>query len=444
MKESRKGNPKPSVPLTTTANTMLPALFLGIAERAAYVPDGATNLSKWNVLGLRSIILSYIFPLPLPPWHIAVALSQGVLTEAMRFALVDESGKELGFFDMTTTPEPISPPGTPATLRGKPFLFSQHGWTLLFLPLGNPGIIIERPGNVQVRVGSKSGESIGQLIFVLIDPPALEPERIAAIRSDPAATKAVRVEFGCRCCDAKARAYAALERDPKIESEGWVWYAEVSDVFNCTCGRTNLSLETVRRNLHGLLGSPRPSSESLQFVPLYEQAALSTLRGEYLSLLNGKHREEVMQVFLQNNPVLLHIFPAIRLFTKPPILTEYFADFAIVTPQKELILVEIEKTTTRLIKKDGGVAADLGHAFDQVRSWLHVVDEHRLAVLDSLKIDRNEVSAVRGVVIAGRDQGYDALHLRRLKGQDWGRISLLTYDDLLFALDSLIARMGKL
>lgn len=40
------------------------------------------------------------------------------------------------------------------------------------------------------------------------------------------------------------------------------------------------------------------------------------------------------------------------------------------------------------MKKDGGVAAPLSHAFDQVRDWLHTVDEHRLAVLDSLKIDR--------------------------------------------------------
>jgi hypothetical protein len=142
--------------------------------------------------------------------------------------------------------------------------------------------------------------------------------------------------------------------------------------------------------------------------------------------------------------LLLHQFPAERLFPKPPILTFFFADFAVVTPQRELILIELEKTSTRLLKKDGGVAADLSHAFDQVRDWLHTIDEHRLAVLDSLKIDREQVSIVRGVVIAGRDIGYDAHHLRKLKGTDWGRVALLTYDDLAFALDVLIRRMDAL
>ena len=51
---------------------------------------------------------------------------------------------------------------------------------------------------------------------------------------------------------------------------------------------------------------------------------------------------------------------------------------------------------------------------------------------------------VRGVVIAGRDVGYDAHHLRKLKGVDRGRITFLTYDDLYFSLDALIKHMDAL
>ena len=109
-------------------------------------------------------------------------------------------------------------------------------------------------------------------------------------------------------------------------------------------------------------------------------------------------------------------------------------------PQKKLVLIELEKTTTKLIKKDGGLHSALNHAFDQVRDWLHVVDEHRLAV----NIDRSRVSTIRGVVIAGRDLGYDAQHLRQLKGSDWGKITLLTYDDLFFSLDSLIRKIASM
>ena len=62
---------------------------------------------------------------------------------------------------------------------------------------------------------------------------------------------------------------------------------------------------------------------------------------------------------------------------------------------------------TRLMTKRGAVASDLEHAFHQVRSWLSVVDEHRLAVLATLNVDRASVAAVRAVVIAGRDKPYD-------------------------------------
>jgi Domain of unknown function (DUF4263) len=114
----------------------------------------------------------------------------------------------------------------------------------------------------------------------------------------------------------------------------------------------------------------------------------------------------------------LHQFPSNRILTKPKILLAYVADFGIVTPTKELLLIELEKSDMRLLKKDGGIAAPPNHAFDQVRDWLHEVDEHRLAVLDSLGIAREEVSAIRGVVIAGRDSGCDAKNLRKLKGTD--------------------------
>jgi len=38
-------------------------IFLGICERALSVSEGNTNFSKWNIIGLKNIILSYIFPL---------------------------------------------------------------------------------------------------------------------------------------------------------------------------------------------------------------------------------------------------------------------------------------------------------------------------------------------------------------------------------------------
>jgi hypothetical protein len=420
-------------------------VFLGVCERAAYVREGQTNLFKWNVLGLKQVVLSHIYPFPLTGLSMGFAFSGANPGNEYRFQIADQTGKEIGWVNLQAYAIPAEEPEPRAKREGPRLLVPVQGWVTAFFPLHDSRLVIERPGIYSLQLLTEDGPvQAGQLQFAVVDPLPLTPDRIAAIRSDPNASKAVRLELGCRFCDSKCRVYASLDRADKSEAEGWKWYQEIPDSFSCQCGKTNMDLTIVRRNLHGILGHRRQEKEDLHFVPLYERSSLEHIRTEYVQLINSTPREELLQQFYADNPVLLHQFPAERLFPKPPILTFFFADFAVVTPQRELILIELEKTTTRLLKKDGGVAAGLSHAFDQVRDWLHTVDEHRLAVLDSLKIDREQVSIVRGVVIAGRDTGYDAHHLRKLKGTDWGRVALLTYDDVAFALDALIRRIDAL
>jgi hypothetical protein len=51
---------------------------------------------------------------------------------------------------------------------------------------------------------------------------------------------------------------------------------------------------------------------------------------------------------------------------------------------------------------------------------------------------------VRGVVIAGRDSGYDVAQLRQMKAMISGRIIFLTYDDLLGSLTALITQIERM
>lgn len=420
-------------------------LFLGLAERAAYVRDGNTNLFKWNVLGLKHIVLSPIYPLRLSGFSAGFAFVPQAVSEDHKFWIVDQTGKEAGFITLSARTASPNDPDAAINRDGPLILVPGEGWSVAFLPIGMPAIVISAPGLYQVLCDvDGSRVVVGQLHFVAVDSPELTHERITAIRSDPTASKAVRIELGCNECPAKARAYVALDRSTKSEAEGWTWYRDLPDEFLCECGKTKMPLRYIRQNLHGLIGTARRGTQEIDFLPLYERSSLESVRSTFAALLDSKPAEEILQQFLATNPILFHQFAALRLFSKPPILTFFVADFAVLTPSKELILVELEKTTTRLLKKDGGLASPVSHAFDQLRDWLHVVDEHRLAVLDTLKIEREEVGSIRGVVIAGRDAGYDAHHLRKLKGEDRGRVTLLTYDDLLFALAALIGRMEGL
>ena len=420
-------------------------IFLGFCERAVYVRDGNTNVFKWNVLGLKNIIISNIFPMNLKGWNIGLAVSLNIKSKEYTVKITDENGNEIG--SISLFPKASSPEAEDALLKkdGPLILFKKHKWTPAFFSLSQANIIVQHPGNYYINlVDEDELIVIGEVYFAVVDPPPLTPERVAAIRSAPRAYKAVRMEVGCKKCPKKLRAYAALERNDKEDKDGWTWYQDIADQFSCDCGATTIDTSIIRRNLHGYLGKIPLENLEISFIPMYEKSAIEDIRSNFAKLLKSKPKEEIIQKYIEENTILLHQFPSNQIYFKPPILNFFVADFAIVTPQKELVLIEIEKANTNLLLKKGGVAAPLTHAFDQVNDWLHKVDEHRLAILDSLDIDKDLISTVKGVVIAGREEGYDAKYLRRLKGTDLGRITFLTYDDLISSLDALIRGMNAL
>jgi len=417
-------------------------VFLGICERAIYVRDGNTNLFKWNILGLKNIILSYIFPIKLRNIWIGLAIYIDKVTDKVDLRIIDKEKKEVGSIRFSWENIQQESKGVKPPSYNSMVIVPKNNWVTVFFPIKETYFVIRKPGTYHICLSQQDELNvIGQLVFAVIKPAPLTQERIAAIKSDPTAAKAARMDFECKKCFSKFKMYAALEPDKKLEADGYLRDIKVPDEYICDCGKTHIDLRVPRENLHGLLGSRIRQNEELDFIPLYEKSVLEGLRDRFIPLINSKPDEGKLQIFIQENPILLHQFPAEKLFFKPPLLTQHVADFGIVTPQKELVLIEIEKAHTRLMIKNGGVAAELNHAFDQIRNWLYVADKHRLAVLDSIGIEKDEVSSVRGVVIAGRDSSYDEKHIRKLKAIDLGKISFLTYDDLLFALDILIRKM---
>lgn len=422
-----------------------PVVFLGVSERAQQVNSGHPHLHKWNILGLRKSIIFKIFPASMDTWSVGFAIdlaelkdrksciefqtSSGEVIGKMGLELM-EGSSEVGSVLSSNESVPISVDG-----------IDSH-YSVLFISLTALGWVVPEPGEVRLfYVGSEEKESLGSIHFYpgFVEP--LTPARIDAIKSNPYANKSVRMMLGCKHCDGKMSVAAALDRGG-VDSED-IWYEEVPQEFVCNCGKTKYSLEYLRKNLHVLLEADSTRDIRASIVPLYEVSRLRNIYKEFSGLLDGCLKEEEYQKYINSNSILLHQFPARKFLIKPRILSKYVADYGIVTPSKELIFIEIEKPTTRLMKKNGAVASDLSHAIDQVSDWLHVAAEHRVALLDDLGIDRSLVSRIRGVVIAGRDKGYDAADLRRLKARENHSITIMTYDDIRFALDILAHQVGE-
>ena len=366
-------------------------IFLGFCERASYVREGHTNIFKWNVIGLKHILVSNIFPMNLSGINIGIAINNDIINDGTVLKVLDIEENEIGTLEITLQKGNPTTENVALKKESQLLYVPEKGWLTAFLPIEKSDIVIKKPGIYYISISNGDKyEIIGEFQFALANPPPLTEARIAAIKSDPTSSKIVRMILGCKICSEMLYIYAALENNSKLEADGYKLYTTIPDEFTCTCGKTNFSLDIVRRNLHGVLGHSQQDNKIVSFTPLYEESSLENIRLSFVDLLNLNPKEEILQQFIQENPILLHQFPADEIFFKPPILTLFKADFGILTPKKELILIELEKTTTKLMKKDGGMHSELNHAFDQIREWQHVVAEHRIAVLESLKIDKSK------------------------------------------------------
>lgn len=424
--------------------TGLDIVFLGLAERAATVTNSFEPLRKLNFVGLRSIAV-----VPFLPWQLVkdsfVFAVRGKFVETVHVSLRDADDVEIIRF--TFSPEHRPGDIVPEYREENKFPALPGMWHLTCISAQDPTLNFTRAGYYSLVALSEdvAPKLVGSIQIVQADYMPFSDEQIAAIKAHPRAAKAARVTLGCKRCSERMKVYCGLERHPQSEHEGYLWYLDIPDVFVCKCGVTKTDLTSLRRNFFMVLGgliSANP--KDISYIPEYEVSVIEQCRYDFIELLNKNPPEEDLQKFIEKNNIILHQFPADRIFFKPSILNLFKADFAILTPEKTLILIEIEKADTRLLKKDGGRAADLNHAFDQVDSWLATIRDHLGAVLDSIDIKRDKVARVSGVVIAGRDGNYNIEHLRRLKGSTSRDISMLTFDDLAGGLTALSHQLRRL
>jgi hypothetical protein len=426
--------------------------FLGVCERALYSATGQPHTWKHNVLGLRSIILFYVFPVSLQGFQMVLGVYNPSDFEPTRIRVLDPDGEELFHIDLKLEVAASLDGSEGGDSIGPYFVDTAHPtWVPFVWPMQDVSALIQRPGQYRIVLAEEDEDiSLGCLNVGYAEPPPLTADRIEAIRSSPHAAKRVRFVIKCNECDDEIVSYAGLERDEDEEQAGVIWYRELPTAFKCKCEKNNIDLGYLRANLHALLGQPVVHDEEsipsghFSFERLYEENALELVCNQFDELLSREPIEGEILRFIRENPILLHRFSPARVFYEVPILTKYRADVVILTTNRDLLLIELEKAQTRLLKKDGGMAAEMRHAFDQVRDWLHVTEDHKLAVLDCMDLEPDSVGSIRGIVILGRDADYPPEHLRRLRWEDYGRTAFYTYDDILRDLTLLRKEMGGL
>jgi len=421
--------------------------LIGFCDRATEVVGSHPILRYKDILGLSSVLLSHVYPLSLKNQKIACALYTPRV--GSKYKLIFRGDPPLKPFDLDLEIASAEQYTIDAS-SAKPASVSAgtsivDGWLFCLPEVGNDVMVME-PGSYQVFLSENGAEyPLGVIIFAHATVPDFTPGDIAAIKSDPLGAKSARIRIECKYCHDALKAYTGTGRNQELEKDGWQWSQSIIEPrFVCTCGKTNFSLVPIRTGFHGLLRrnlAPGAASNQISTVRSYEKTAIEQSCKEFLKLINSNSAEEVIQKFLEANPIFFHLFLAQKLIFKPPILTRYVADFGVLNNRKELLLIEIEKPNLRLLKQDGGVTAVLQHAADQVRNWRQVFDDHRATALSLLDLGLNDVAQVRGVIIAGRKPS-DESKERVLRSISWPNIEMFTYDDILRSVTEMIRQVA--
>ncbi len=423
--------------------------FLGFCERAETVTEGHVVFWKMNILGVSNSRAFYIFPTNLRGLTLALGIFQPRIGES--FKLVFRGAQGQPPFDITfqLASAVRTDIGSDSVVLETALTAaaSAPDWQFLTNEI-NVDIFVSSAGIYEVLLASGDRERrVGTINLVHLPVAPYSPAEITALKSDPLATKFVRMNLACSSCHEEMKIYAGVEKSPSLESEGFRWNLDIKEdeAFVCSCGKSRISLIPIKTGLHGLLRrhlDPQTRTD-ISPVRLYEKTALEEYCRQLLALISANTVEEDLQKFLESHPIFFHIFLPKKIVFKPPILTKFFADFAVLNGRDELLLIEIEKPHLKMLKRDGGSTAELEHAFHQVRTWKQVLDDHRAAALDAIGLKLDEVAKVKGIVVAGRRPS-DEKNLRMLRSLSNSEIELFTYDDLLKAVTELIRHVANI
>jgi antiviral defense system Shedu protein SduA len=404
-------------------------VFLGWCE-AADQKILFNSIPMLSIIGLSETRISHVFPLDLKNNIVVFAIFRPTPGERFEILVKSSQGSPAGVLHIGIqdalllhadgSRTPVGPQDVPPHWALKPVTFPEK-------------FLFNSPGRYELfHVTADEERIVGSFVLGHAPVPEFNSDTIAAIRSDPFATKLVRMQIGCEACTDNLKVYSGLERSPKLEREGFLRDTDLQDKFACGCGRTTVDLQYVKTGLRGLLlqKSTPMTQQNPDYIRLYEASMLEEKCRQFKKLLDDGGSEERLQDFLEKNPVFFSKFNPQKLMFKSSVLSFHKVDFAILNERKELVLVEIENSNTPLLKQDGGMRSELQHAVDQVRSWLQVFHDHRTAALAGLNLKLEDVAKVRGVIIAGRTPG-DPERARSLRGFGWADIDFYTFDDIL-------------
>jgi hypothetical protein len=175
-------------------------------------------------------------------------------------------------------------------------------------------------------------------------------------------------------------------------------------------------------------------SREAQYQSLDPNAAardeFGKLLARYKELLDSDPaREEILQVFLDEHPALL--CPAHKNKWPKLALGPWKTDFVFREAAGDYILVELERSTHKLFRRDGDASSELNHAKGQITNWKRYLEDNLSTVKRELGLSDISVNP-RSIIVIGRSASLTEECHRKLVTieNEIPKLKIMTYDDV--------------
>lgn len=156
----------------------------------------------------------------------------------------------------------------------------------------------------------------------------------------------------------------------------------------------------------------------------------ASLMKEFRVLLDSKpDREEILQKFLRDHPILL--CPTYtRMWPKLPFGSK-ISDFVFRDATSDYLLVELERSTHELFRNDGHPRDELNVARGQITDWKRYIEDNLRTVQYEFGLT-GITSNPRGLIVIGRSSSLTSENRRKLRAMEseHPKLRLMTYDDV--------------
>ena len=439
-------------------------IFLGVCHKALLRFEGLVQ----DLYGVTDYLAVHFFPLSLGDLVLLMAFPKEFVSapEHAQIMLKNPKTGEKAFYNMYAriytiegdqvqinvahVDKPYTKDKVTQEYVGSRVMISQYNpFKMMSVPC--PNLFLGEPSDIDLyyHVCDKENK-LGTITCRFVPPPPMTESERNALMSQPNVLNVVVIRVMCKKCKDTAHFHLSLDgvSKPSEEDTDSVLITNAPDMWECSCGQHKIPLCYLKQGMHTLFRTLPLSGakKRLGIIPLYEKSSISSMLSEYQIMLieQFEENEEIFQQYLQDHPLFWNFLAPLRIWHKPPILTKYNADFAILTRMRVLYFVEIEKPKTTLIKADGGVHSELQAGLDQIRNWKIEIDKRREAVLSGLDLEQKEVHEIGYIVVAGLANKTGTSGMEKIRKMITDADFIFCFDELASFLHSTVTALAEL